>query len=152
MTNRVNDSLKAFTVLMRSSQHVQESVQRSIANFGLNTSEFGVLELLYHKGKQPIQNIGKKILLANSSMTYVIDRLEQKQLVTRTKGEIDRRVMNIAITDKGSRLMDEIFPLNQKDIEELFSVLEPEELKTYIQLGKKVGLYAEGMNEEIAKE
>lgn len=148
MTNGANDSLKAFTVLMRSSQHVQESIQRSIANFSLNTSEFGVLELLYHKGEQPIQNIGKKILLASSSMTYVIDRLEQKKLVTRTKGKTDRRVINIAITDKGSQLMDEIFPLNQKDIEELFSVLEPEELKMYIQLGKKIGLHAKGLNEK----
>ncbi|UJF14615.1 MarR family transcriptional regulator [Jeotgalibaca sp. MA1X17-3] len=149
MTDRAkNDSLKAFAVLMRSSQYVQESIQKSVAKFGLNTSEFGVLELLYHKGEQPIQNIGKKILLASSSMTYVIDRLEQKQLVTRTKGKTDRRVMNIAITDKGSQLMDEIFPLNQKDIEELFSVLEPEELKMYIQLGKKIGLHAKGINEK----
>lgn len=152
MNGRDHDSLKAFAVLMRSSQHVQESIKRSVANFSLNTSEFGVLELLYHKGEQPIQNIGKKILLASSSMTYVIDRLEEKELVTRTQGKTDRRVINIAITDKGRILMDEIFPLNKKDIEELFSVLESDELKTYIELGKKIGVHAKESNELLSKE
>lgn len=146
MADRASDSLKALTVLMRSSQHVQESIKRSIASFHLNTSEFGVLELLYHKGEQPIQNIGKKILLASSSLTYVIDKLESKGLVSRTPCEMDRRVIFTAITDKGRILMDEIFPLNEKDITEIFSVLEPEELARYIELVKKVGLHAEKCN------
>lgn len=146
MSSRTNDSLKALTVLMRSSQHVQESIKKSISNFGLNPSEFGVLELLYHKGEQPIQNIGKKILLASSSLTYVIDKLESKGLVSRKPCETDRRVIFTAITEEGRKVMDEIFPLNEKDIEEIFSVLEPEELKQYVELVKKVGLHAEELN------
>ena len=34
---------------------------KEINNQGLNLTEFGVLELLYHKGDQPIQKIGQKI-------------------------------------------------------------------------------------------
>lgn len=146
MTERAQNSLKALTVLMRSSQHVQESIKRSISKFGLNASEFGVLELLYHKGEQPIQSIGKKILLASSSLTYVIDKLESKGLVHRTPCETDRRVIYTAITDEGRQLMDEIFPLNEEDIIQIFSVLEPEELATYVDLVKKVGLHASEWN------
>lgn len=149
MADRAEDSLKALTVLLRSSQHVQESIKRSIAKFNLNTSEFGVLELLYHKGEQPIQNIGKKILLASSSLTYVIDKLETKELVTRKPCGTDRRVIFTSITPKGRKLMDEIFPMNEKDIVAVFSVLEPEELETYIHLVKKVGLHAETGNKEV---
>lgn len=146
MSNRTTNSLKALTVLMRSSQHVQESIKRSISNFGLNPSEFGVLELLYHKGEQPIQNIGKKILLASSSLTYVIDKLESKGLVSRKPCETDRRVIFTSITEDGRRLMDEIFPLNEKDIEEIFQALEPSELEQYVELVKKVGIHAETLN------
>lgn len=146
MSNRTTNSLKALTVLMRSSQHVQESIKRSISNFGLNPSEFGVLELLYHKGEQPIQNIGKKILLASSSLTYVIDKLESKGLVSRKPCETDRRVIFASITEDGRKLMDEIFPLNEKDIEKIFQALEPSELEQYVELVKKVGIHAETLN------
>ena len=146
MSNRTTNSLRALTVLMRSSQHVQESIKRSISNFGLNPSEFGVLELLYHKGEQPIQNIGKKILLASSSLTYVIDKLESKGLVSRKPCETDRRVIFTAITEDGRKLMDEIFPLNEKDIEKIFQALEPSELEQYVELVKKVGIHAETLN------
>lgn len=148
MSNRTTNSLKALTVLMRSSQHVQESIKRSISNFGLNPSEFGVLELLYHKGEQPIQNIGKKILLASSSLTYVIDKLESKGLVSRKPCETDRRVIFTAITEDGRKLMDEIFPLNEKDIEKIFQALEPNELEQYVELVKKVGIHAETLNKK----
>lgn len=151
MADRSQDSLKALTVLMRSSQHVQESIKRSISKFGLNTSEFGVLELLYHKGEQPIQSIGKKILLASSSLTYVIDKLENKGLVHRNPCETDRRVIFTAITEEGKKMMDEIFPINEEDIVQIFSVLEPEELATYAELVKKVGLHAEKWNETQTK-
>ena len=146
MSNRTTNSLKALTVLMRSSQHVQESIKRSISNFGLNPSEFGVLELLYHKGEQPIQNIGKKILLASSSLTYVIDKLESKGLVSRKPCETDRRVIFTSITEDGRKLMDEIFPLNENDIEKIFQALEPSELEQYVELVKKVGIHAETLN------
>lgn len=148
MSNRTTNSLKALTVLMRSSQHVQESIKRSISNFGLNPSEFGVLELLYHKGEQPIQNIGKKILLASSSLTYVIDKLESKGLVSRKPCETDRRVIFTSITEDGRKLMDEIFPLNEKDIEKIFQALEPSELEQYVELVKKVGIHAETLNKK----
>ncbi|AQS53365.1 HTH-type transcriptional regulator MhqR [Jeotgalibaca dankookensis] len=141
-------ALKALTVLLRSSQHVQESVKRSISKFGLNSSEFGVLELLYNKGEQPIQSIGKKILLASSSLTYVIDKLEGKGLVHRKPCATDRRVIYTSITDEGRALMDEIFPINEADISNIFSALSPEELSTYIELVRKVGLHAEEWNKK----
>lgn len=148
MSNRENNSLKALTVLLRSSQHVQDSIKKSISNFGLNASEFGVLELLYHKGEQPIQNIGKKILLASSSLTYVIDKLESKGLVQRKPCETDRRVIFTSITEDGRTLMDEIFPLNEKDIVKIFSVLEEDELNQYVEMVKKVGMHAQELNQK----
>ncbi|MDE1549187.1 MarR family winged helix-turn-helix transcriptional regulator [Jeotgalibaca caeni] len=146
MSEREELSLRALTVLLRSSQHVQESIKRSISKFNLNASEFGVLELLYHKGEQPIQNIGKKILLASSSLTYVIDKLESKGYVHRKPCETDRRVIFTAITDEGRELMNQIFPINEKDIVSIFSVLEEDELKQYVELVKKIGLHAEELN------
>ncbi|RNB82193.1 MarR family transcriptional regulator [Brevibacillus nitrificans] len=110
--------------------------------YGLNPSEFMVLELLYHKGEQPIQHIGKKVLLASGSMTYVIDKLESKQLLERKSSQEDRRVIYASITKAGKQLMDEIFPQHRAAIEKLFKGLTAEQKDTMIQLLKETGLKA----------
>ena len=139
------DTLKALTVLFKSSQHVQDKLKKDMMKQGLNFSEFAVMELLYHKGEQPIQNIGKKVLLASSSLTYVVDKLESKGLVQRIPCATDRRVIFTAITEEGRKLMDRIFPLHAAYIADIFSVLSDKEVETFIDLAKRVGLHAENL-------
>lgn len=135
-------SLKALTVMLRAFQSTQDVIKQDMTKYGLNPTEFAVLELLYSKGEQQIQHIGKKILLSSSSMTYVIDKLEQKGHIERKPNATDRRVIFAHITEKGKKFMEEAFPLHEKMITELFSVLTEEELETVIPLVKKVGLTA----------
>ncbi len=137
-----NQKLKAFTVLLRASQSVQEASKRDHSKHGLNPTEFAVLELLYHKGDQPIQVIGKKILIASSSITYVVDKLEEKGFVVRRACPSDRRVTYAAITDEGKRIMDQIFPGHIEVIEEIFNVITDDEVNILIDLLKKVGYNA----------
>src|SRR5699024_4572267 len=110
-----------------------------------NLTEFGVLEFLYHKGEQPIQIIGKKVLLASSSITYVIDKLEQKELLTRVACPNDRRVTYAQLKEKGRQLMDEIFTLHEEDMAENFSSLSNKEKEKAIRLLKEVGLFAQSI-------
>lgn len=133
-------ALKALVVLMRSSQTVQDIVKQDMEKYGVNPTEFAVLELLYHKGEQPIQHIGKKILLASSSITYVVDKLEGKGFVERIACPNDRRVTYASITEAGKRFIESAFPQHEKKIEEVFAPLSDEELNTMIVLLKKIGL------------
>lgn len=139
-------SLKALTVMLRAFQSTQDVIKQDMTKYGLNPTEFAVLELLYSKGEQQIQHIGKKILLSSSSMTYVIDKLEQKGHIERKPNATDRRVIFAHITEKGRQFMEEAFPLHEKMITELFSVLTAEELETMIPLVKRVGLAAAGQS------
>lgn len=126
----INDkeSLKLFVVLCRTFSSVSGVVKKDIKNYGLSLSEFETLELLYHKGTQTIQEIGKKVLLTSGSMTYVVDQLVKKGLVTRKICENDRRVTYVEIGEKGVELMDEIFPHHSHCISELFSALSTAEI------------------------
>ncbi|MDJ1478128.1 MarR family transcriptional regulator [Bacillus sp. LS15-K4] len=77
----INDeslSLKLFVTLSRELQSITKRIEKDIKIYGLNPTEFAVLELLYSKADQPIKKWGNKILLASSSITYVVDRLEKK--------------------------------------------------------------------------
>ena len=114
-------SLKLFIVLSRALESVKKQVVKDIKRYDLNLTEFAVLELLYHKGEQPIQIIGKKVLLASSSITYVVDKLEEKGLLERIACPNDRRVIFGRLTEKGQELMKEIFPQHEKAMAQIFS-------------------------------
>ncbi len=141
-TKNIEDSLKFFIVLSRAHRAFNDVVNKHISTFNLNPTEFAVLELLYHKGPQPLQQIGGKILLASGSITYVVDKLEQKGLLERRACPNDRRVTHAQITDKGQQLIEEIFPAHQEKIAEIVSVLTDEEKKLVTELVKKVGFHA----------
>ncbi|MGD6964820.1 MarR family winged helix-turn-helix transcriptional regulator [Rossellomorea vietnamensis] len=136
----IEQSLKLFIVLSRAYKAINEDVQVFIQNNGLNMTEFAVLELLYHKGDQPLQQIGGKILLASGSITYVVDKLEKKGLIRRVACPNDRRVTYAQITEEGKDFIAELFPRHEQQIHKLMSVLDNEEKDTAIELLKRVGL------------
>lgn len=138
-------SLKLFVVLTRAIQAIEKQVVQNIKSYGLNLTEFGVLELLYHKGDQPIQKIGQKVLLASSSITYVVDKLEKKNYLVRKACPSDRRVTHAVITESGKDLMDEIFPQHAKAISEIMGGLSKDEKKIAIDQLKRLGLHAESV-------
>lgn len=133
-------SLKLFIVLSRAYKVVNEQANGFIQTSGLNPTEFAVLELLYHKGPQPLQQIGGKILLASGSITYVVDKLEKKQLLKRVACPQDRRITYAAITEDGIELIERIFPEHEQNIHELLSVLSEEEMEQATAILKKLGL------------
>lgn len=141
--NNSERSLKLFIVLSRAYRSINDVINKYIAEQGLNPTEFAVLELLYHKGDQPLQQIGGKILLASGSITYVVDKLEQKEYLMRIACKNDRRVTFARITEKGKAFIEEIFPEHEKRIDEIMSVITPEEKETVIELLKKIGYQAQ---------
>ncbi|MCQ2010160.1 MarR family transcriptional regulator [Sporolactobacillus sp. STSJ-5] len=136
-------SLKLFVVLSRAMQTIAKRDEDNIKKYGLNPTEFAVLELLDHKGAQPIQKIGERILLASSSITYVVDKLEKKNFIKRKPCPEDRRVTFAEITPQGKEFMDDLFPKHKKAIHELFSGVTDEEKHQLIDHLKKLGRYAE---------
>lgn len=142
--NNEDLSLKLFVVLSRAVQSVSKRIEEDIKRYGLNQTEFAVLELLFHKGDQPIQKIGEKILLASSSITYVVDKLEKKHLLVRKPCPKDRRVTYASITSEGNELLSNIFPQHKEAIHQIFGGLDVCEKEKMIEQLKKIGYHAQG--------
>src|SRR5690625_1297440 len=140
MMNQLNNnnleeklSLKLFIVLSRAFESIKKRVEEDIKRLGLNPTEFAVLELIYHKGDQPIQKIGEKVLIASSSITYVVDKLEKKKLLKRRPCSNDRRITYATITTAGVEFMDDVFPKHKVAIQEIFAGLDADEKKIMIE-------------------
>jgi MarR family transcriptional regulator, 2-MHQ and catechol-resistance regulon repressor len=143
MDTSKNNSLNLYIALSRAHQWVNAHADRDIKRLGLNRTEFGVLELLYHKGPQPLQRIGTKVLMSSGNITYVVDKLEKKNLVCRKSSTSDRRLIYAEITDKGTKFIEDVFPNHMNVIENAMKGLSEEEQKIASQLLKKMGLYAQ---------
>ena len=55
-------TLNAFIELTRASNTLHQQLSRSLAEYNLTESQFGVLEALYHLGPLNQRSIGEKIL------------------------------------------------------------------------------------------
>lgn len=143
MSEQRNDSLDLYIALSRASEWVNAHGDRDIRNYGLNRTEFGVLELLYHKGAQPIQQIGGKVLMSSGNITYVVDKLEKKEFVKRKTSTEDRRLVFAEITKKGKQFIEEVFPKHAEVIDNAVAGLTAEEKKIASQLLKKLGKFAQ---------
>lgn len=141
----ISNDLKLTTILFRTFQHVQEVIKKDIESYDLNIAEFGTLEVLYHKGELPIQAIGQKVLMANSSMTYVIDKLANKKLITKVKDVNDRRNMLITLSSQGQTFFQHIFSKHQQTLKNLYEVLEEQEIEHLMSLLKRLGYYAQSI-------
>lgn len=142
--NRITDQqrtvLKTYTKMMRAADAVTTRMHRHLMDTGLTLSQFGVLEVLYHKGPLCQRDIGQKILKTSGNMTMVIDNLEKRGLVGREKDPTDRRRMVVRLTEEGLALIQTLFPVHAAVATETFAVLKSEELATLGRLLKKVGI------------
>ncbi|MGG3890407.1 MarR family winged helix-turn-helix transcriptional regulator [Metabacillus fastidiosus] len=127
-----------YLMLMQTSRVIQERIRDDMTKNNLSITEFSVLEVLFHKGIQTIQQIGKSILISSGSMTYVIDKLEQKGLLKRTACPTDRRVIHVILTDTGLELMKKIMPKHEEFIDYIFDSLNTSEAEALVLLLKKV--------------
>lgn len=145
MKTSEKEFLKLTTVLFRTMQNVEAVIKKDIQSHHLNTSEFGAMELLYNRGAQPMQSMASRLLMASSSMTYVIDQLEKKGMIKRNPSDDDKRVIMVELTDEGKDFFDKIFPKHVQTLTTMYQNLNDEEIHTIIETLKKIGYQAKTM-------
>ena len=126
-----------FLLLMQTSKAIQERLRDEMSKNNLSITEFSVLEVLFYQGKQTIQQIGNRILISSGSMTYVIDKLEQKGIIKRNDCREDRRVIHITLTAEGMEVMENIMPKYQELVDSFFEELTGDEVELMVNLLKR---------------
>lgn len=135
-------ALKLWVVLSRAYDSIVTHLHADVARHDLTLMEFGILEVLFHKGPLFLGEVQRRILVSSGGITYLVDRLEAKGLVTRLACPEDRRARYAALTEAGEELIREIFPEHAERIELLVSELTPAEQVTAHRLLRRLGLAA----------
>ena len=119
-----------------------------IEKTGLGLSDFGVLEVLLHKGPLPVNTIGPIVDLTPGSISIAVDRLFAKGLVSRVESGEDRRIRIVALTPRGKDLIVSAFGKHSGQMKRVFSELSTEELRGLEAALKKIGKRAAALMEQ----
>jgi len=132
-------ALDTFIKLTRAADSVVSRLANGDTMGDLTTSQFGVLESLYHLGPLRQGEICTKLLKSGGNVTHVVDNLEKRGLVRRERGEHDRRVITVSLAPAGEELIRRIFPGHVAAIVGEMQVLTEQEQKTLGRLCRILG-------------
>lgn len=107
---------------------------------GLSKGKFSVLIVIYKERDQGIapSAIAEDLQVSRATITGLIQRLEQSELLTRVPSASDGRMQEVKLTLKGKKLMDDILPSHFIKVSNLMKNLTIEERETLISLLKKI--------------
>ena len=115
-----------------------KKLEDDLHKVGLTPPQFYVLATIGYAGGLPFGEIGAKMMVTVSNLTGIVDRLEDKKLVSRKRDEHDRRVVHVVLTDKGAKLYTSTIPLFEKSAAEIFSALDSGQQKDLSALLRKL--------------
>ena len=138
-------ALKLWVVLARAQAAIARHAAADVARHELTITEFGILEALYHVGPLLLGKLQRRILVSSGGVTYLVDRLQERGLVKREDCPDDRRARYAALTPKGRRLVERIFPEHARAIAHAMSGLTKADRIRATALLRTLGRAAEAL-------
>lgn len=80
-----------------------------LTSLGITYPQYLVLLVLWEKDNQPVNEIAHRLLLETNTVTPLLQRMEKQGIVSRKKGESDKRQQIVSLTQKGRELEDEAY-------------------------------------------
>ena len=143
MTSR--GSVEAWDALSRCHVSVTRQLQRGGDLRGLSRREFEVLAALCTTGRGGLRlrDLNSHVLLTQSSLSRMLERLENKGLVTRRQDSQDLRGVRVALTDAGTQLYEQISQDNDQMVADVMSTaLDAQEIRVLTRLSERIHQYA----------
>jgi MarR family transcriptional regulator, 2-MHQ and catechol-resistance regulon repressor len=138
---------EAVLSILRTNDQLMIRFARLFRAYGLTPSQYNILRILRGEGKPlPILEIAERTVTVVPGITGLIDRLEQAGFVERRRCTEDRRVIRVALTAAGSKVLGDMDGPVLGLHKDLLGHLSAGELKDLIRLLEKVRgpLTAEG--------
>lgn len=135
----IDDKARCLVDLL---QTVLEGAESAVAgnpavSAALSAQEVRVLRTVGRHERCIMSGIAERIRLSLSSVTGLIDRLVEKRLVCRNRGE-DRRVVQVELTDEGRQLHESVVDSQVRFAHGLLKTLSAEEQDALLALFGKI--------------
>ena len=125
--------LRFIRSLASTYQAFEAYATKHIKGMGLTMTQFDVIATLGNQPPMTCKELGEKTLILKGTMTGVLERLEQKGLITKIPNAEDGRSYKIGLTKAGGRLFKRAFPEHVQYLEQGFAKYSMKELNQTIE-------------------
>lgn len=133
---RINESIGYLLRQLRI--HMDRAIEAEMAEHDLTGVQWGPLLLIHFGFGDTAAELARAGCVDTGAMTRMLDRLEAKQLLRRTRCPKDRRVVRIELTGEGERLCREI-PYNlSRVLNSMLRGFTAEEVETFKGLARRM--------------
>ena len=95
-------------IMAKSYQKLQWEFKKLLEPYGLTTLQFLTLALLSTEQDVSAADICDRLLIDKSTLSGVLDRLDEKGLIVKRPDQNDRRALSISMSPSGSRVADQL--------------------------------------------
>lgn len=130
---------QVFVGLLRAADALTRGAEALLKPSGLSGTQYNVLRILRGAGADGLacREVGCRMISRDPDITRLLDRLEVRGLISRTRGEDDRRVVRTFITQEGLRILAKldapVYELHRRQ----FRQLSPKKLRQLSRLLEK---------------
>ncbi len=145
MLNKSNLSDDILIALRRVIRAIDQHSKKLVQSHGLTGPQALILSEIVKNGSLTGSTLAKNISLSQATVTDIVKRLEHKQLLTKSRDNVDKRKFHLTPTEQGRQIIRMTVPLLQKSFEKKLSELKDWEQTQLLSSLQKI---AEMMNAE----
>ena len=136
MENPLDSSL-GFQLVV-SARSMKHALEIKLAEYGITSSQYAVLELLWKSNGISLSDLGKALYFDNPTITGIINRMARAKLVRRTRDRNDRRVIKVYLTPKGRELQSILPKLADAVNKQAVENFQKDEKKAILDLARRI--------------
>jgi DNA-binding MarR family transcriptional regulator len=127
---------EVFLNLMRTADALNRGVEEILKLAGLSGTQYNVLRILRGAGEQGLccREAAERMITRDPDITRLLDRLERRGLLARSRDNRDRRVITVRITPAGQKVLKDLDGPMAEYNRKLFSHMDKEDLRRLLEL------------------
>jgi DNA-binding MarR family transcriptional regulator len=113
---------------------------------GISMAQLHILYTLQRSGEMPMSRLADVLHVSLSNASGLIDRIEERGFVERTRVPEDRRIVKIRVTDAGRRMLEEVDAISSELLRSVFGRIGRSQVAA---VGRAIAALRRGLEEEV---
>ena len=97
------EPIEVWRIMVETWKVWKKGVEKNLERINLGSTEYSILRYLTEEGNMPMVQMANNIMVTQGWITGLIDSMEKRNLVERTRSKDDRRVIELNITKEVSK-------------------------------------------------
>lgn len=141
---------EVLIALRRITRAIDLHSRKLVLEHGITGPQSIVLRRLQDQGPVSIGQLAKGVNVSQATVTDILDRLEKRGLVQRSRSQTDKRCVLVAVTEAGTGLLQTAPPLLQEHFVAQFQALQDWEQSFILSSLQRVALMMDAQDLDVA--